>query len=194
MSIQLGQKNKKSLPKVEQDIDPAFFEVKFKLNDRVFKIAVDTLLSFEEENLDEVSDQAFDKALDQCSYYRFTFLSAAVELEKKVAIIERQFHQWLAGTDKMVREAIIDERSKIKKETKVPNSWFGSITKQDMEYGYYKDPELNRIYQDHSQKISELRAQIKLMYGLRDVLEQRGNHLQSLGKRRLENQNKNFNV
>ena len=192
--MKLGQKNKKILPHIDEEIDPSFFSIKFKINDRIFKIAVDKLLKFEEENLDEVSDMAFDKALDKCSYYRFTFLSAAVELEKKLAIIEREQKQWIAGATNIVRSNIIEDRAKVKKDTGVPNNWFGSITKQEIENGFYEDEELREIFTDFESQVSEIQAQIKLMYGLRDILEQRGNHLQSLGKRRLENQRKNYGV
>lgn len=185
--MKLGQKNKKRTPVIKEDIDPAFFEVKFKIDGKIFSIAVDDLLKFEQEDLDQVTDASFDKALDQCSYYRYTFLSAAVELEKKLSIIEREHKQWYAGASRIARDNVIAERAEVKKRTKVPNNWFGSITKQDMENAFYSDEELREILDEYESKSNEMRSQIKLLYGLRDILEQRGHHLQSLGKRRLEN-------
>lgn len=192
--MKLGQKNKKAVKRIEHQVDDEFFDVKFKINGKIFDVAVRELLSFEAENLDEVSDDEFDKALDVCSYWRYTFLSGAVELEKKLGTLEREQKVWMATAIDEARLSIIEQRSKTKKETKVPNSWFGTITKQEIENELFSNPDLKEEALEFDEKISDIRAQIKLMYGLRDVLEQRGNHLQSLGKRRLENYRRNFNV
>ena len=66
--MKIGQKDQKK--KLVQDkntfIDPTFFQIQFSINGKVFKQAVDGLLSFETENLDDLTDEDLDKALDQC--------------------------------------------------------------------------------------------------------------------------------
>ena len=80
--MKLGQTNKKKLSyDKEEFIDPRFFKIQFEINGKVFKKAVDGLLAFEVESLDDLTDEALDTALDQCSYYRFTFLAAGAEIE-----------------------------------------------------------------------------------------------------------------
>ena len=41
-----GVKGNKPLPQIRQEIDPEFFNIQFKINGKVFKIAVDNLLKF----------------------------------------------------------------------------------------------------------------------------------------------------
>jgi hypothetical protein len=49
-------------------------------------------------------------------------------------------------------------------------------------------------YNSYMIKLAEMKKQLLLCYGLRDILQERGRHLQSLGKRRLENRRMNFGV
>ena len=128
--MELGHqvKHRKSLPSTETTIDSAFFDLKFKINGKIFKIAVDHLLRFEEEDPESWSDAAIDKALNDCSYYRFTFIAASEELAQKRSKLERDFETWLTEKAIEARQGIIEERLIIKEEKNVPNSWFGSIT------------------------------------------------------------------
>ena len=57
--MEIGQKEQKK--KLVQDkntfIDPSFFKIQFSINGKVFKQAVDGLLTFETENLDDLTDE-----------------------------------------------------------------------------------------------------------------------------------------
>ena len=65
--MKLGQTNKKKLSyDKEEFIDPRFFKIQFEINGKVFKKAVDGLLAFEVESLDDLTDEALDTALDLC--------------------------------------------------------------------------------------------------------------------------------
>jgi len=63
-----------------------------------------------------------DKALDECSYYRFTFLAAGLELEEVLATTQREFNSWLAQVEVDARNTIIKKRMLEKSEDKIPAS------------------------------------------------------------------------
>ena len=193
--MELGQKNKKKLVHDKEEfIDPSFFKIQFEINGKVFKKAVDGLLAFEAENLDDLTDTDLDKALDYCSYYRFTFLAAGAEIETKLAKINREFNTWYAEAEQDVRRNTITERLEVKERDKVPNNWFGSMTKQEIEGRILTDETYSKTYNSYQEKIESMKKTMKLLYGLRDILQDRGGHLQSLGKRRLENRKWSFGV
>ena len=193
---ELGLKNqKKRLVKDKEEfIDPSFFKIQFSINGRVFKKAVDGLLAFESDQLDDLTDGDLDNALDQCSYYRFTFLAAGVELEHAMDTNKREFEAWYAEKTELARKEIIAERKAMKERDKLPNNWLGSITKDDLRNKIMTSPITKQEYNDFVVKLSDMGKQIKLCYGLRDILQERGRHLQSLGRRRLENRRMSFGV
>ena len=193
---ELGLKDqKKRLVKDKEEfIDPSFFKIQFSIKGRVFKKAVDSLLAFETDELDDLIDEDLDKALDQCSYYRFTFLAAGVELEHTMDTFKREYETWYAEKIELARKEIIAERKAMKERDKLPNNWLGSITKDDLKNNIMTSPLTKQEYNDFVVKLSDMSKQIKLCYGLRDILQERGRHLQSLGKRRLENRRMSFGV
>ena len=193
---ELGLKDqKKRLVKDKEEfIDPSFFKIQFSIKGRVFKKAVDSLLAFETDELDDLIDEDLDKALDQCSYYRFTFLAAGVELEHAMDTFKREYETWYAEKIELARKEIIAERRAMKERDKLPNNWLGSITKDDLRNKIMISPITKQEYNDFVVKLSDMSKQIKLCYGLRDILQERGRHLQSLGKRRLENRRMSFGV
>ena len=193
---ELGLKDqKKRLVKDKEEfIDPSFFKIQFSIKGRVFKKAVDSLLAFETDELDDLIDEDLDKALDQCSYYRFTFLAAGVELEHAMDTFKREYETWYAEKIELARKEIIAERKSMKERHKLPNNWLGSITKDDLKNNIMTSPLTKQEYNDFVVKLSDMSKQIKLCYGLRDILQERGRHLQSLGKRRLENRRMSFGV
>jgi hypothetical protein len=193
--MKIGQENKKKLVyDKEEFIDPSFFKIQFEINGKVFKKAVDGLLAFEVENLDDLTDADLDQALDQCSYYRFTFLAAGAEIETKVAKVTREFTTWYGELTEDIRRNIMHERKEIREKENVPNSWFGSVTKQEIENKILITPEYAKIFNDYQDRLEAMAKQKKLLFGLRDILQDRGGHLQSLGKRRLENRKFSFGV
>ena len=135
-----------------------------------------------------------DKALDYCSYYRFTFLAAGAEIEAKLAKVNREFNTWYAEVEQEVRRNTITERLAVKEKDKVPNNWFGSMTKQEIEGRILTDENYSKTYNSYQTKMEGMKKTMKLLYGLRDILQDRGGHLQSLGKRRLENRKWSFGV
>jgi len=144
--------------------------------------------------LDDLTDGDLDNALDQCSYYRFTFLAAGVELEHTMDTNKREFEAWYAEKTELARKEIIAERKAMKERDKLPNNWLGSITKDDLRNKIMISPITKQEYNNFVVKLSDMGKQIKLCYGLRDILQERGRHLQSLGRRRLENRRMSFGV
>jgi len=192
---ELGQKRSKRLVDDTQEfIDPGFFQLSFKINGKVFRKAVDNLLQFESEDLGELTDDDIDKALVQCSYYRFTFLAAGAETEAKLQRIQRERLMWFAKVSEEARLDIMQERLDYKKEFKVPGSWFGSVTKLEIEQKISTSPNTAVKFNKYEALETKLKKQIKLLYGLRDILQDRGGHLQSIGRRRLENRKMTFGV
>lgn len=194
--MKIGQKDQKK--KLVQDkntfIDPSFFQIQFSINGKVFKQAVDGLLAFETENLDELTDEDLDKALDQCSYYRFTFLAAGSELETAIARKQREFDTWYAEAATQARQMLIEERQILKADKKIPNNWLGSMTKEEVRGKILTNPVFKEEYESYSNTLDNMTKQKTLCNGLRDILNERGRHLQSLGKRRLENRRMSFGV
>lgn len=192
--VKVGQKNKRKLLKTEEFIDPSFFKINFKIGGKVFRKAVDGILAFEEEDLDQLSDASLDKALDECSYYRFTFLAAGVEIEQSIIKLEREFKTWYGEISELTRLNLLKQRRGLKEEEGYPASWFGSITKQDIESAILNHKHYGLKYSELEDKIAKMNKTKKLLFGLRDILQDRGGHLQSLGRRRLENRKMNFRV
>ncbi len=175
-------------------IDPSFFEIKFKINNKVFKKTVDDLLTFDKENLDEISDKELDRALDQVSYWRFTFMAAASELEHKLNEIEREFNAWFAEVSEEARNKIYEKRKEIKKRDNIPNNWFGSITKQEIENQILLDPTWGPRYNQYQAKMSDIRKNMNLLFSLKDTIHDRGGLLQTISRRRLELAKQRFNA
>jgi len=168
-------------------IDPNFFKVSFSINGKVFIKAVDDLLVFEKESLDEVSDPELDNALNRVDYHRYTFLAAGCELETTIARKQRELKSWLAEAVKKVKLLIIRERRELKESENIPNNWFGSITKQEIEDKILTTKELAEEYKELQDTIAEMEKYKKVLFGLKDILQDRGSHLQSLIRRRIEN-------
>jgi len=194
--MEIGQKNKRKLVHDKEEfVDPSFFKIQFSIGGKVFKKAVDGLLAFEAEELSQLTDEDLDKALDQCSYYRFTFMAAGEELETAIMKTKRGFDTWLAGAQDEARSLLIDTRLDIRaNNSKVPNSWLGSITKEEVKGKILTTPHLAEKYHEYTDKISDMVKQKNLCLSLRDIIQERGRHLQSLGRRRLENQRMSFGV
>lgn len=191
----IGTKHRgKLLTEGSSEIDPSFFQIKFKINNKVFKKSVDDLLTFDKENLDELSDRELDKALDQVSYWRFTFMAAASELEHKLNEIERDFRTWYAGVSEEARNQIYTKRKEIKKRDNIPNNWFGSITKQEIEDKILLHPEWGPKFNQYQAKMSDIRKNMNLLFSLRDTIQDRGGLLQTISRRRLELAKQRFNA
>jgi len=191
----VGTKHRgKALRQGSSEIDPAFFDIRFRINNKVFKKSVDDLLTFDKENLDELSDRELDAALDKVSYWRFTFMAAASELEQKLNQVEREFRTWYAGVSEEAREGLYEKRKAIKKRDNIPNSWFGSITKQEIEDQILLNPQWGPKYSSYQDKMSEIRKNMNLLYSLRDTIHDRGGLLQTISRRRLELAKPRFNV
>lgn len=183
-----GVKANKPLPQIQSEIDPGFFNIQFKINGKVFKIAVDGLLKFEQEDPSDWSDSSIDKGMQECSYYRFTFLAAAEELGQAILNTTREFETWKLEANNIARNKIIDDRLVIKKEKNVPNNWFGSITKEELSMTIMQDDK----FTEYSNKINEMKKNEKLLRTLSLIMHERGGYLQSIGKRRLEQQKMSF--
>ena len=183
-----GVKANKPLPQIQSEIDPGFFNIQFKINGKVFKIAVDGLLKFEKEDPSDWADASIDKGMQECSYYRFTFLAAAEELGQAILNTTREFETWKLEANSIARNKIIDDRLVIKKEKNVPNNWFGSITKEELSMTIMQDEK----FTEYSDKINEMKKNEKLLRTLSLIMHERGGYLQSIGKRRLEQQKMSF--
>lgn len=194
--MKIGQKDQKRklVHDKEEFIDPSFFHIQFSIGGKVFKKAVDGLLSFEVENLDDLTDEDLDKALDQCSYYRFTFLAAAAELETAIAKKQREYDAWRADASQQARRMLIEERQALKVQEKVPNNWIGSVTKEEIHGKLLTNKLFSEQMTQFETTIDNMTKQKTICNGLRDILNERGRHLQSLGKRRLENRRMSFGV
>ena len=163
--MKIGQKDQKK--KLVQDkntfIDPSFFQIQFSINGKVFKQAVDGLLAFETENLDELTDEDLDKALDQCSYYRFTFLAAGSELETAIARKQREFDTWYAEAATQARQMLIEERQILKADKKIPNNWLGSMTKEEVRGKILTNPVFKEEYENYSNTLDNMTKQKNTM-------------------------------
>ena len=191
----LGQERKKTLvADTEEFIDPGFFIIDIKVGDQILHKAVDGILTFESEDLSELTDDDIDKALIQCSYYRYTFLAAGAAVEARLAGVQRRYLVWFAEVSEEARKDIIQERLDYKTDFKVPGSWFGSVTKAEIEQRIATSPNTSGKYYKYDALVTKLKKQIKLLYGLRDILQDRGGHLQSIGRRKLENRKMTFGV
>jgi len=177
-----------------EEIDPGYFHIQFSIGGKVFQKAVDGLIAFDRESLRDLSDEALDEALNDCSYWRFTFLSAAAELEQRLMREERAYNSWIAEAQTKAKHIVIQERNRLIREEKIAKGWFGTITKQDIESAILTDPDLAEEFEAFHARMDSMRKNIRLLNGLRDVLQDRGGYLQSIGKRRLENRKLKFAV
>jgi len=163
-----------------------FFQVSFQVNGKAYTKAVDGLLSFEKDNLDDVTDGELSKALDQISYWRFTFSAAHAELERALSQLEREYRVWYAHCTKDVEKTIMGDRKVVKEDLGVPNNWFNSVNKQDIEDAIITSPIHGASYTAYQEKISDVKRDIRLLTSLRDVLDGRGSLLQTIARRRLQ--------
>ena len=89
---------------------------------------------------------------------------------------------------------LIDERKQLKLDEKIPNNWLGSITKEEIRGKILTNPVFKEEFEHYTDTLDNMTKQKTLCNGLRDILNERGRHLQSLGKRRLENRRMSFGV
>lgn len=187
--LQLGSQGDRRTPliKGEENIDKGFFLIKFKINGKQFIKAVDDILKFEQEDLEEVSDGELDKALDEVGYYRFSFFSAASEIKMRMLELKRKFQTWQAECRKEARHALLQERKRLRDDEGLSTSFQGSVTKQEIEDWILLHSEYGPELETRSSILDGMEKTYNLLITLRDVCQDRGGHLQSIGKRRLEN-------
>jgi len=82
----------------------------------------------------------------------------------------------------------------MKTDKKIPNNWLGSVTKEEIHGKLLTSTIFSEQLLQFETTLDNMTKQKTICNGLRDILNERGRHLQSLGKRRLENRRMSFGV
>jgi len=166
--------------KPDKDIPNELFTYDLILNDRRFQVVLDTLIRIHnEEDVVEMSEKKILWSLEQNSSYRLTCFYAHIAAKRQHRKWEMFHELWMAQKREEARMAIradrvADKMSGLRKE-------IGQISSQDLsdwivlKYGneYKHNVELIKEWEENSQVYLEGR----------DVLKDRGMHLQSILRR-----------
>ena len=172
-------------------IDPAFFQLDFKINGKVFKMAVDHILRIRQEELTDPSIEIFNRQLEACSYYRFSFFAAAQQVGHRRRETERAFRHWLAEKQDYYRKKLSKDRKAFREEAGLTSKDQPGITKDEVLDAILMDNTDGDQYEDFQTEIEVLREKEELLIELRDCLHDRGFHLGGVADRMTQHRNKN---
>lgn len=177
-------------PEGDEYIDPSFFALDFKINGKVFKMAVDHILRIKHEELTDPTVETFNEQLEAASYYRFSFFAAAQQVGHRRREVERAFRRWLAVRQDHWR----GELSKAHKEFREKHSLLArdqsNVTKEEVLDTILMDKKDGPEYEKFQDELDTLRQKEALLLELRDCLHDRGYALQGIANRMSEHRNK----
>jgi hypothetical protein len=164
----------------DKEIPKELFIYDLILNDRRFQVALDTLLRINtEEDVVGISDKKIIWSLDQNPSYRYMCFCAHLAAQRQCKKWEMFHEQWMAQKREEARIAIRADR--IADRSEGLRKEIGQISSQDL-----SDWILNKYgneYKHNLELIREWEEYAQIYLEGRDVLKDRGMHLQSILRR-----------
>jgi hypothetical protein len=170
-------------PSDDEYIDPQFFHLDFKINGKVFRMAVDHILRIKHEELTDPTLETFNSQLEACSYYRFSFFAGAQQVAIRRKDLERAFRRWLAERNEAHRKMLSISRKEERQKHKLNSRDQPGITKDEILDSILLDLEDGPQYESFQHEINVLRQKEDLLLELRDALHDRGFHLGGIADR-----------
>ena len=167
------------------------FGINFTVKGKVYDVMVDELVSIKKDYSDW-TDVDLSIHLEQCSFWRTAFSSAIAEFTSAVTNLSLDHKQWYAAAAKEAREEALKWRKEKKAEGDFPNSWFGSVTKQEIEDWILLDPKYSETYIKNIKEIEHFKIKRDRLIDLRDTIVQRASDLKKLIDDRMDQRGKNY--
>lgn len=161
----------------DRELPEDIFNFELILNNRKFVVLVDTLLKInKEEDLEDYPPMKLKEALEQCASYRVTCYCAYLSAYAQKKQSEEEYDLWFAEARSTARKAIKNERL-LEKANKNRKD-IGQITKDELEE--YIISNYRTEYKEKKEMIRYWEGNEKMFLEFRDVLKDRGMHLQTL--------------
>lgn len=171
----------------DREIPGDIFNFELVLNNRKFVVLIDMLLKInKEEDLGDYSPMRLKEALEQCASYRVTCYCAYLSAYSEHKNWEERFELWKAQERSEARKYLKNERL-LEKANKNRRD-VGQITKDELEE--YIITNKKDEYVKYLEKIRYWDNNTKMFLEFRDVLKDRGMHLQTLLNRVTDNRTK----
>jgi len=174
----LGSVDPKSLIRDHdgERVSRGFVDISIKLDEGIIELAAENILLLERTPEDTLTILEVEKQLSTLSAYRFAFIRAQAIISKLVKKKNRELKAWLAGKRRDIIKDIGKFRIRMRENEGFSNSWFGSITKDEVQERLELDNEFT-IKQD---EIETLEEQETILKGLHEVMGQHSSNLRRL--------------
>ena len=161
--------------------DEPMLTVSFAIGERKFKQALDGLLSLKWDN----ARQRFDreevvKRLGMCAIHSATYLTAATQAAAERERLENYFQVWFSEQSKVAEKTIMSQR--LTEVTAKHRTQVGQITAAQIEAWILDRPDLKKQFLALKYKITDAKANEKMMRGLYETMQANGSYLQTLAK------------
>jgi len=169
---------------IKDELDFHIIEIPDK-NGEFIKFNVEPLISLSNKDIEQLSPEELDNALNLIASYRFSILNLKANVDEIYEELKDDYRKWHSEKWELIVQEAVIRRNQIKAAEGVPNSWFGSITKEEI-HGLIISNELTKA--EYAKKSSQLRKYNKIneiLDGLIEILRDRGSQLQTIMNRRI---------
>ena len=176
-SIDINQ-HLKMLTDVDVEVpEEPMLTVSIKIGSKTFHQALDGVLALRWDNIKKrFEKEEIIKHLGMNAFYSATFLTAATQANTDRERMESFFTVWYAEQSRKAEKAIEEERAQESgKASKV-------ITAAQVEAWVLNDSQLRSQYLAFKKKIADAKADLDMMRGLYNTMQNNGTYLQTLAK------------
>lgn len=169
------------------NIDSSFLSVHIEIDGKKFDMEINKELFLEQTPDGDFLLPDLEKRIERISAIRASLLAVGEELDAKLSKTRTRFKIWYSKASENAREQIVAERTILKNEKKIPASWFGQITKADIED--YILNEKNGYLEEYlifDNEIIKLQHDNKFTLGLEKIMEQRSFSLNGIADRKVK--------
>jgi len=171
-------------PLKKKEMTPWEGRVKYAIGGKEYEADLMGILTMGGDKITDISDEELDTQLERSSYWRVAFLVAYSEAAKDRRKAELEFEVWYSEVSEGIHNKIQGEREKEIEGTR--RTAIGQITQAQVQRGVVNTPAYRDMYIQYKEDISRLQAEEDKLKGIRDAIQDRGQHLMGLARRRHE--------
>lgn len=160
-------------------ISRSLVDIKIEMEEGMIELAAENILLLERTPDDTLTITEVERQLSTISAYRFAFIRASAIIGKQIKQKKRELNRWLAEERRDILKDVGRFRNRLKEEESFTGSWFGSVTKDEVQ----ERLELNPNYGSMCDIIETLEEQHEILDGLQDTLFQHSSNLRRLYER-----------
>lgn len=182
LNINLNKEKREEETKDESFIN--YHILNLEVDGKEYSFDVGPLISLSNKNLEYLSIEELENALEKTSSYRFSISTLKEKVNEKLSQFKEEFDKWQAENWFLATSIAVKRRKQIKDEENVPNNWFGSITKEEVRGLLAIAEDTKKEFQRLNHLIRKYDSAYNQLTNLLSILEDRGSQLQSIMRNR----------